>query len=326
VTGPRAFDDLTARGRVGRLRALARDALSEYDLACVRVSYVAQAFNTVFRVEGADGTTDALRVSPNLRIHADGCEAVEAAWVAALRRDTGLAVPLVVPTRDGAPSANVARPGVPGVRTCVLFEWVGGRPLRQCMRGPHVHRVGALTAVVHEHGASYLHDPPAGALTADRVLYFRIPDRLDELDARYGSVIREAVDRAQRALDALWRDPPHRPHLLHGDVQPGNVMVHGREVVLIDFQDLIWGLEIQDALFALCALEHFDDAPALAEAFRSGYESVRPWPDADAETTAAVRAARHLNILNFGLSPRRADLEPFIARHVDPVVGWMRAG
>ena len=41
VTGPRAFDDLTGRGRVGRLRALARDALAEYDLACVRVSYVA---------------------------------------------------------------------------------------------------------------------------------------------------------------------------------------------------------------------------------------------------------------------------------------------
>ena len=326
MTGPRAFDDLTGRGRVGRLRALARDALSEYDVACVRVSYVAQAFNTVFRVDGADGSVYALRVSPQLRIHAEGCEAVEAAWGAALRRDTGLAVPLVIPTGIGASSANVARPGVPGVRTCVLFEWVGGRPLRQCMRVPLVRRVGALTAVVHEHGASYSHDPPAGALTADRVLYFRLPDRLDELTARYGSVIREAVDRAQGALDALWRDPPHRPHLLHGDVQPGNVMVDRREVVLIDFQDLIWGLEIQDALFALCALEHFDDAPALVDAFRSGYESVRPWPDADAETTAALRAARHLNVLNFGLSVRKAGLDPFIARHADPVVGWMGAG
>jgi Ser/Thr protein kinase RdoA (MazF antagonist) len=326
VTGPSAFDDLTARGRVGRLRALARDALAAYDISVVRVSYVAQSFNTVFRVDGADGSTYALRVSPNLRIHADGCEAVEAVWVAALRRDTGLPVPQVIPTRDGSPIASIGRPGVPGVRTCVLFEWVGGRPLRHRMRVPLVRKVGALTAVVHEHGASYSAELPAGALVADRVLYFRARDRLDELGPRYGSVLREAVDRAQRALDALWRDPPHRPHLLHGDVQPGNVMVHRGEVVLIDFQDLIWGFEIQDALIALCALERSDDVLVWVEAFRSGYESVRPWPAADAETIGAVLAARHLNVLNFGLSLRQPGLDPFTARHADPVVGWMRAG
>jgi Ser/Thr protein kinase RdoA (MazF antagonist) len=326
VTGPRAFDDLTARGQAGRLRALAADALSEYEIAVVRVSYVARSFNTVFRVDGADGSTYALRVSPNLRIHADGCEAAEAAWVAALRRDTGLPVPQVIPTRDGSPTASVARPGVPGVRTGVLFEWVGGRALRDCLRVPLVRQVGALTAAVHEHGASYAPAPPVGALVADRVLYFRAPDRLDELGPRYGSVLREAVDRAQRALDTLWRNPPHRPHLLHGDVQPGNLMVRRDQVVLIDFQDLIWGFEIQDVLIALGALEHFHDVPGLVEAFRSGYESMRPWPEADAETIGALRAARHLNVLNFGLSVRKSGLDPFIARHADPLVEWMRAG
>ena len=79
-------------------------------------------------------------------------------------------------------------------------------------------------------------------------------------------------------------------------------------------------------MFALGALEHFDDAPALVDAFRSGYESVRPWPDADAETIAALRAARHLNILNFGLSVRKAGLDAFVDRHADPVLGWMGAG
>ncbi len=95
------------------------------------------------------------------------------------------------------------------------------------------------------------------------------------------------------------------------------------EVTLIDFQDLIWGFEIQDALIALDALAPLDNGPELVDAFRGGYETVRPWPDADPETVEALSAARHLNILNFGLNVRRPDLDSFIARHAGPVVGWM---
>ena len=146
----------------------------------------------------------------------------------------------------------------------------------------------------------------------------------DELGPAYGSVLTEAVARAQEAVDALWRNPPHPPHLLHGDIQTGNVMVERGRVSLIDFQDLIWGFEIQDALIALRGLEHSDDVPALEAAFRNGYETERPWPHADAGTVAALRAARHLNILNFGLNVRGPGLDEFVARHAGPIVDWMR--
>jgi Ser/Thr protein kinase RdoA (MazF antagonist) len=158
---------------------------------------------------------------------------------------------------------------------------------------------------------------------ADRVLYFRAEHRLDELRPTYGSVLLEALDRAQRTLDALWKHPAHAPHLLHGDVQPGNVMVSRGKVTLIDFQDLIWGFEIQDVVFARAALEPFDDAEAYLDAFRSGYKAVRPWPDADPDTVEALTAGRHLNILNFGLSMRRPGLETFVTRHADWVADWM---
>ena len=96
-------------------------------------------------------------------------------------------------------------------------------------------------------------------------------------------------------------------------------MVDDHRVTLIDFQDLVWGLEIIDVVIALRAMPHGD-------AFRAGYESVRPWPDADPETIAALSAARDLNVLDFGLSIRRAGLDEFIARHAEPVVAWMGRG
>ena len=76
-------------------------------------------------------------------------------------------------------------------------------------------------------------------------------------------------------------------------------------------------------LIALRGLEHFGDVAAEPRHFRAGYEAVRPWPDADAETVAALRAARHLNILNFGLSVRGPGLDEFVDRHAGPIVEWM---
>jgi Ser/Thr protein kinase RdoA (MazF antagonist) len=160
-------------------------------------------------------------------------------------------------------------------------------------------------------------------LVADRVLILRVPNRLDELVPTYGSALTDAVGRAQLSLDALWRSRPHPPHLLHGDIQTGNVMVERGRVTLIDFQDLIWGFEIQDALIALRGLEHSVEVGELKAAFRSGYETVRPWPEADNETVAALRVARHLNVLNFGLSVRGPGLDEFIARHAGPITEWM---
>ena len=324
VRTERAFEELTPRGQLQRLRALALDALARYDLDVVRCSFAATAFNTVFRVDTADGATYALRVSPSLRIHADGCEVLEAAWVTALRRDVGLATPAVIPASDGSPLVWAATPGVPEPRSCVLFQWVSGKPLRRRMRADIVRQVGTLAATVQDHAAAGAPpDVPPGALVADRALYFHTASRLEELRPAYGSVLEEAEARVQTALGALWRDPPHPPHLLHGDIQPGNVMVAGNHATLIDFQDLVWGLEVQEVVIALQALDHFPDADALFAAFRAGYEARRPWPDATPETIAALNAARHLNVLNFGLGVRKPGLDEFVARHADPVVAWM---
>ena len=321
----RAFEDLTQSGQTRRLRGLALEALRSYDLEVERCSFVARAFNTVFRVDVANGSTYALRMSPSLRIHAAGCEEAEADWVAALRRDAGLNSPQVIRAQDGSVVVSVTAAGVPGVRTCVLFEWVRGHRLRDSWTTPLVGKTGELTAVVHEHAAAHqAESAPAGVLVADHVLYFLAERRLEELRPVYGSALDDAVDRAQQTVDELWRHQRHPPHLLHGDIQPGNVMADRDDVVLIDFQDLIWGFELQDLAMTQLAFDQIDASGALSAAFRAGYETRRAWPETDAETVAALRAARHLNILNFGLKNVRGHgFDEFVRRHAVPVAEWM---
>jgi Ser/Thr protein kinase RdoA (MazF antagonist) len=319
----RAFESLTRQGQNVRLRALALDALQKYDVEVARCSFVARGFNIVFRVDAADGRAYALRMSSRFRIHADGCEVAEATWVEALRRDTVVPAPRVIPARDGSVVMWASAAGVPDARSCVLFEWVRGHRLREHLRADHVHRAGALAALVHEHAVGYVDDPPAGVIVADQVLYFRGSPRLEELRPVYGSLLDDALDRAQRALDRLWHDPPHRPHLLHGDLQPGNMMVCRNDVVLIDFQDLVWGFDVLDVSIALIGFERLGASGPWAAAFRTGYESVRPWPVADPETTSALRAGRELNELNYGLTVGVADLDAFVARHATALAEWM---
>ena len=116
------IESLTRPGQNRRLRALAIDALRQYDLDLARCSFVDRAFNTVFRADATDGTAHALRVSPSFRIHADGCEVAEAAWLEALRRDADLPVPRVIPARDGSVVVWASSDGVPDARSCVLFD------------------------------------------------------------------------------------------------------------------------------------------------------------------------------------------------------------
>ena len=93
-------------------------------------------------------------------------------------------------------------------------------------------------------------------------------------------------------------------------------MVHRNDVMLIDFQDLIWGFDVLDVSIALAAFEQLGASGPWPTTFRSGYESVRPWPAADPETTSAFRAARYLNELNYVITVGRPDLEAIIDRHI----------
>ena len=227
---------------------------------------------------------------------------------------------------------------------------VGGRDCRRRRRSRRAHvravRVGPRPPAPRRHdrrarapgpvssrrsctstGPGTRRSPPAGALVADRVAVLPRADRLAELRPAYGSVLEDAVTRAQAALDGLWRNPPHpaappaRRHPARqrdGGARPGDL-------------DRLPGphLGLRDpgrARSRSSALEHRRRCASWCAAFRAGYETVRPWPDADAETVAALRAARHLNVLNFGLSMRRPGLDEFVARHAAPVAEWMGGG
>jgi Ser/Thr protein kinase RdoA (MazF antagonist) len=139
-------------------------------------------------------------------------------------------------------------------------------------------------------------------------------------------LLTDAAARAQSVVDALWRDPPHPPHLLHGDLTPANVIVSPHVgLVPIDFQDTVLGLEAQDLSITVAALRRLPDGGRLEGAFRGGYTEWRPWPDVSADLFDSLIAARWLHQLNLTLSTAdMAGLDGYVAGHAERARAWLR--
>ena len=205
----------------------------------------------------------------------------------------------------------------------MLFEWAAGRRVGETMNGEYAQAIGRLLAQLHEHGEQFEGGRAQPILSGDRALGFMLRDLVPRNDPVYGTLFAEAIDRAQTAIDALWADPPHAPHILHGDLHPNNILVWRGRLTPIDFQDLLWGFEIQDVSITTSSFEWYSDSDALAASFRAGYEQLRAWPVDDPTLLGTLVAARHLSVLNLGYNLRRPGFERFLTTHADWLRNWM---
>ena len=307
-------------------RAVALEALGHYDFMPQRVRLAAESFNSIFRVTTASAVY-ALRVGALLQIHPEGTAAVEAAWHRRLRRH-GVFVPDVLANADGEFATLVADDRAQhGARVCMMSEWVAGRSLRTRMTGPRAAALGRLSARLHHDGSGWSPPGAADVLRADRVLYWQVPDRLAAAGSRFGfgTLFTDALARAQAVVDSLWQSPPHSPHLVHGDLTPHNVIVAPRTgLVPIDFQDMVWGFEVQDLAFTVSALRRWPDGDRLIDAFRAGYGECRAWPDVSPALFDSLVAARGLQQLNLTLNLAGInELDSYVASHAEWVRAWM---
>lgn len=308
-------------------RAVALEALRSYDVAPQRVSLAAESFNSLFRVTTASAVY-ALRVGSVLQIHPEGTAAVEAAWHRRLRLQ-GVCVPDVVANVNGELATLVTDSRAEhGPRVCILFEWVAGRSLRTCMTERWSAALGRLSARLQHDGAAWTPPGAGDVLRADHVLYWRVPDQLAAAGSRFGfgTLFVDALARAQSVVDSLWQRPPHPPHLVHGDLTPPNVIVSPlRGLVPIDFQDTVWGFEVQDLSFTVAALRRWPNGDRLIEAFRSGYSECREWPDVSPALFDSLIAARGLQQMNLTLNiADLGGLDGYVSGHAERLRAWMR--
>ncbi len=316
------FSDLTKQFQKRRLRWVAEAAVAAYDIDVAKLSFVAWHTNTTWRVDVADGAKYALRVGDDPAI-TELHTPTEIAWLAGL---ASAGLPVVTPFANAAGEfvTRVQIDGVPGERACVLFEWLGGRPLAEKLTVERYRDLGRLSAAMHSHAES--HGPPVGcrALTWDRVFYYPGEPEVwadsPFITAERRTILERVIELADAELRRLHRQPPI---LVHGDLHPDNVMVNRGTLTVFDFEDLMWAHPVQDLAITLFYERSHPDYAEFRAAFVDGYRDTRKWPvefDGQLELLMAARTAMFVNyVLRIDSDPEAyvakatARLERFLA-------------
>jgi Ser/Thr protein kinase RdoA (MazF antagonist) len=281
-----AFETLSLRGQLGRLRRLAVEALATYEIRSARLVPMGHMENTIFRVETPDGERYVLRIhrttgSPFHPPRSADEVRSEMAWITAVRHETGLAVPEPVPTAEGAPLTIIEVEGMPAPRACVLFRWQPGRFLDAGLTPSHLERVGEFTARLHAHALRFT--PPVnfsrwriGDVSGDVAVYVarEVGEQCGQEAASLVEVVMDLVRRAERELGTA----SDVFGLIHSDLHQENYLFHRGGVRAIDFDDCGWGHFVYDLAVTLSELQHLPDSAALRAGLLRGYRAVRPLP------------------------------------------------
>ncbi len=295
------WSQLTEAGQIRRLRPLAAKALEHYPIRPERLRLVGGFTNVVFRVDTARGPY-ALRIDLH-QDHSDADVENELSWLQALAADTDLDVCRFLETRDGNRYVHAAAPEVPGVRRCVLFEWIPGKILGANPTETGYHQLGQLEAGLHLHGASFT--PPHPPLTWDRVFYW--PEEIDPvvinepwMDRYLDSGRRAVLERVMPVLESAFArlDPSHA-QMIHGDLHPDNVHRFRNRLIAFDFEDVTWGHPVQDVAITLFYERRHPGYRDLRAAFEEGYRSVAAWPVTYEGELEHFMAARSVMFVNY---------------------------
>jgi len=217
-------------------------------------------------------------------------------------------VPTGRQTTSGGWYAEVQTPDPQGTRLAGVTLWHPGQTLSDLIGDDHsaesrgwFERTGALLADLHTNTANWT--PPAGF----------IRHRLDA-----DGLVGEAPFWGR-----FWEAqglPPDEHHLLtsarelvaaclaevstplvpiHADAHPGNVLVSGDKLGLIDFDDCAWGWPVFDMAVSLRGAWAEPDFHGLRDRFLAGYQARRALPDDILQQLDLFLLARSLMLVSW---------------------------
>jgi Ser/Thr protein kinase RdoA (MazF antagonist) len=270
------------------LLELATAAIGSYALPPeVSTSLINLSENATYRVEDpASGRRWALRVHRDGYHSRRGIES-ELSWLMDLRNTGVVLTPVPVRGRNNELIQVVGHPTMPRPRHVVLFEWeTGAEPgIGEDLIAPF-ETLGEVTARMHIHARNWKR--PAGferhvwdfeTSIGDRPHWGRWRDGMG-IDAAKLALFGRTVELIGRRLER-YGQAPERFGLVHGDLRLANLLIDGRIVKVIDFDDSGFSWFMYDAATPVSFYEHEPQVPDLVAAWLKGYKKVTALPAAD---------------------------------------------
>jgi len=276
----RPFTELSASSQVAKLRPIAVEFCREFGVSPRSIRLLHHAFNTSFRVDAEDDRRFAMRINVHSQSGPGQLDA-EIAWIRALAAGGRVNVPAPQSSPDGR--FILSRPGPLGrPLRAVLYSWLGGRMGVRVATPATLFQLGAATADLHDHAASWNVPEAARFKPLPDLLYghaFILPEREPFL---------RTLDLSKRLFDKLARSP-RIP--IHYDLHLGNVKVDRGKLFVFDFDDAVLAWPILDASVTIGAIRRFPCAEELIAAYWQGLGK-KPFGFTDEEFEGLVMCRR----------------------------------
>jgi Ser/Thr protein kinase RdoA (MazF antagonist) len=158
-------------------------------------------------------------------------------------------------------------------------------------------QLGSLTAAMHNQASAWR--PPPGfkrhALDSDGLMG-QTPHwgpfwEHRSLSAAERDLLLDARAWMHERLTRLCRDPSAYS-LIHADMHPGNILVEGDRLTVIDFDDAGFGWHQYDIAVVLTYWQTKPNAAEIERAFLDGYSRVRQLPDDTVMSISLFRLVR----------------------------------
>jgi len=281
----KSYSDLSNTGKLRRLRNAAVTALAQYDLAHSEIAYFCFNTNLHYQVTTASGERLMLRLAaPGWRTFDDLRS--EAMWLDALRRETTIPVPRIVPAKSGEVVLPISLPGVPEIWNATLMSWVRGKLLRRYLTERNLEKMGRLFAELHHQGASW--NPPAGFTTRRFEHWLSRGEENVIVGAGASANVlpshsRDLLERMHRHVESAYAAIDRSDlRVIHCDLWHDNIKLYRDELYPFDFEDTVWGFRAHDIAMAMLDLLEATNEARYAEllaAFRHGYQTRMALPD-----------------------------------------------
>ncbi len=250
--------------------------------------------------------TFALKLSPNTSHSLAKLQEI-LSWTAALENTSRHRFIKAIPNIQGALCTPLS--GEHLNWNAVLYPWVSGPSFPAELTPSILNEWGALMGTLHAQPAQarlpqkrytssllnhwdrvfYAH-PPA---LIESELWTQIPPHHATLRHNYAL----HLETVSQAIKALWSNAP-APIRLHGDLQGPNIICGQLYWTLLDFDDLSWGLPIQDIAIALLPLRAQPQFTYCLEHFKRGYQRTMSWPTAHEKYLTPLMIGRFLALAN----------------------------
>jgi len=256
--------------------------------------------NATFLVIPSDGADNVV-----VRVHRPGYHtraeiASELAWIDALRERQVITTPRPLTRRDGEPIARFDDEGER--RDAVAFTFMPGHePQQGDALAAGFQKLGAISARLHAHARAW--QPPASftrkvwdadTIVGERPHWGPWQDAI-ALDAAGHDILSRAVALLRTRLHD-YGSTPDRFGLIHADLRLANLLVHGDQLAVIDFDDCGFGWFCADFAAAISFIEEQPDVPRLLDAWLEGYRHVAPLAEADEDMIPTLVMLRRIQL------------------------------